>query len=124
MLYSLKRTRRPSEMGRETRHGDLQVRIELHNEDGIMPEPHAIKATPVWSNSPYNSYPLPGSRGSLLEELDDHDIIPDYRMANDMYHPQEPTYHPHPHLYEMDDFMCLGKGGGESGYGFRGTSVL
>ncbi len=21
-------------------------------------------------------------------------------------------------LYEMDDFMCLGKGGGESGYGF------
>ncbi|PSR73420.1 hypothetical protein PHLCEN_2v10712 [Hermanssonia centrifuga] len=67
-----------------------------HNEDGIMPEPHAIKAAHMWSNSPYNSYPLPGSRGSLLEELNDHDI-PDYRMANDMYHPQEQAYHPHPH---------------------------
>ena len=73
--------------------------FEHNDEHGIPPEPHAMKAASYMHSQHYNnaSYPPPpGSRGSLLDELYEHDM-PD-SMQNDMYHqPQEHAYHPHHH---------------------------
>lgn len=74
--------------------------FEHNDEHGIPPEPHAIKAAAYMHSQHYNNYPPPpGSRGSLLEELYEHDM-PESNMSNDMYHHhhhQEPAYHPHQH---------------------------
>ncbi|KAI0698564.1 hypothetical protein BC835DRAFT_1215361, partial [Cytidiella melzeri] len=59
--------------------------------------PHAIKAaTQMWNNAQqYNaSYPQPpGSRGSLLDELYDHDIPEQNIHHNDAYHPEHAYHH-------------------------------
>ncbi|KAI0938167.1 hypothetical protein AcV5_001150 [Taiwanofungus camphoratus] len=52
---------------------------------GVVPESHTLEAAHMWS-APYpNSYHPPGSRGSLLEELYDHDI-PDQNMGGRDYY--------------------------------------
>ncbi|OCH94270.1 hypothetical protein OBBRIDRAFT_723121 [Obba rivulosa] len=60
------------------------------DEHGIVPELHTLEAAHTW-NAPYpgSYHPGPGSRGSLLEELYDHDL--DHNMAHDVYD------HPHSH---------------------------
>ncbi|KAF7789343.1 hypothetical protein EIP86_000287 [Pleurotus ostreatoroseus] len=67
--------------------------FERADDGGIVPEPHAIKAaTQMWNNQ-YNSYPPPpSSRGSLLDELYEHDM-PEQQLGGEIYHPQEPAYH-------------------------------
>lgn len=72
---------------------------EHNDEHGIQPEPHAIKAAAYMHNAHYNAPypPPPGSRGSLLEELYDHEIPEQHHMHQDMYHHEPPQYHHHPH---------------------------
>ncbi|EMD40513.1 hypothetical protein CERSUDRAFT_80180 [Gelatoporia subvermispora B] len=79
------------------------------DEHGIVPESHTLESAHMWT-APYpgSYHPGPGSRGSLLEELYDHDI--DHSMSHDVYdHPQshhqaEPVYqhagwsHPEQHI--------------------------
>lgn len=68
--------------------------FDRNDEGGIVPEPHAIKAAAQMWNNQYNSFPPPpGSRGSLLDELNDE--IPEQPMAYDLYHQQEAAYHHH-----------------------------
>lgn len=77
--------------------------FEHNDEHGIVPEPHAIKAAAYMHSQHYSnaSYPPPpGSRGSLLDELYDHDM-PEPALHNDMYHHhhhQESPYQSHHHL--------------------------
>ncbi|KAI0346900.1 hypothetical protein BDW22DRAFT_1404626 [Trametopsis cervina] len=82
---------------------DIAVNPAIYDpsdEHGIAPEPHAIKAaTQMWSNAQhYNaSYPQPpGSRGSLLDELYEHDLPDQHMQPNDVYHhEQQQAYHHH-----------------------------
>lgn len=70
-------------------------------EHGIIAEAHIIKgnATQMWNNAhQYNaSYPQPpGSRGSLLDELNnDHEMPEQHIYHHDVYH-QEHSYHHQP----------------------------
>ncbi|OBZ70248.1 hypothetical protein A0H81_09676 [Grifola frondosa] len=69
-----------------------------HEDGGIYPEQHTLEAVHMWS-APYPGSlpPLQGSRGSLLEELYDHEI-PAPGINHDMYldrhqHSAEPAFH-------------------------------
>lgn len=54
------------------------------DDHGIVPETHTLEAAHMWS-APYpGSFNPPGSRGSLLEELYDHDM-PDNGARHDSY---------------------------------------
>lgn len=64
-----------------------------HDDNGVVPEHHTLEAAHMWS-APYpGSYNPPGSRGSLLEELYDHDM-PEHNAGHDSYLDQRHQQHP------------------------------
>ncbi|KAL4247123.1 GATA-type domain-containing protein [Abortiporus biennis] len=78
-------------------HYKPQVDIAIHrnifdhqSDDTVIPESHALEAAQMWSNQ-YGYPQPPGSRGSLLEELYEHDI-PEQNMTHEIY-PNDAAYH-------------------------------
>lgn len=69
-----------------------------HPEEGIVPETHALESAHMWNPAnQFQSYPNPpGSRGSLLDELYDHDL-PEHSVHHDVYVDHHHTHHPQHH---------------------------
>ncbi|THH30321.1 hypothetical protein EUX98_g3863 [Antrodiella citrinella] len=76
----------------------------LHHDEGIVPETHALDAAHMWNQANHFSYPnAPSSRASLLDELYDHDI-PEHSVHHDVYldHHQQ-MHHPNSHHHHSAD---------------------
>ncbi|TCD67517.1 hypothetical protein EIP91_012322 [Steccherinum ochraceum] len=66
-----------------------------HQEEGIVPETHALESAHMWNAANQFSYPNPpSSRGSLLDELYDHEL-PEHSVPHDVYvdHHHTPNHH-------------------------------